>query len=189
MKKIILTLLALIPLLVFSQLTTYNPDSVCYQTSGSIYEIPSLGAGYTYAWTIASPGIIINGQGTDSINVDWSTASPGLIPNAVSVIATNTTTGCQSEPVTLNVLIYQVTPTITPIGPFCPGSPCVTLVGTPLNGVWSGNGVTAGQFCPTLAPSGNHTITYTITSNGCTFFTTSLVTINTTPVLLPISHD
>lgn len=187
MKKFVLFLMMLISGVIYSQ-STVNPDTVCYQTPGSTYSVPSLGAGYTYTWTITSPGTLVSGQGTNSINVNWSNASPGLITNAVSVIATSPS-GCQSNPITLNVFILRIIPTITAIGPYCSTDPCVTLVGTPSGGTWSGSGVSGNQFCPNLANTGSNTITYTITQNGCTFSTTSTVNVNAQPVLSPIQHN
>lgn len=188
MKNLIFILLFIFPLIGFGQLTTITPDTVCYQTPGSIYQVPSLGAGYTYTWTIASLGTITSGQGTNQIGVNWSSASPGLITNGVSVIATGPG-GCTSAPVTLNVFILNITPTITAIGPFCGGDACVNLSATPSGGTFTGTGVSNGQFCPQLAGPGTHTITYTYTSNGCTFTATTTVVVNSTPVLSPIQHN
>ncbi len=190
MKKLLATLVfTTVSLLGFSQTSTVNPDTVCYQSaSPSTYTVPSLGAGYTYTWTVAAPGTITSGQGTNTINVNWSTASPGLITNGVSVVASNAQ-GCQSTPVNLNVLIYQVVPTITAIGPFCQGASCVTLTGTPAGGTFTGTGVVGNQFCPTTAGVGTFTLTYTVTSGGCTFTATTSVTVNSNPTLSPIQHN
>lgn len=189
MKKLITILLMLITTFSFAQLTTTNPDTVCYNAIGSIYQVPSLGPGYTYTWTVSAPGTITAGAGTNSITVDWNTFSAGLHPNAVTVYATNVATGCQSTPITLNVFVLQVIPTITAIGPFCANNPCVNLVGTPAGGTWSGTGVVGNQFCPTTSGPGAFNITYTITQNGCTFTATTTVTVNPTPVLSPIQHN
>jgi hypothetical protein len=188
MKRLIAILLFIMPIFAFGQLTTTNPDTVCYQTNGSIYQVPSLGAGYTYTWTVTAPGVITSGQGTNQIGVNWSAASPGLITNGISVTATGPG-GCTSSPVNLNVFILNVTPSITAIGPFCSTASCVTLSATPSGGSFSGPGVTNGQFCPQSAGPGTHTITYTYTQNGCTFTTTTTVTVNAVPVLSPIQHN
>ena len=189
MKKLLATLiLTTVSFLGLSQTSTVNPDTVCYQTPGSTYTVPSLGAGYTYNWTVSAPGVITSGQGTNSIGVNWSSASPGLITNGVSVIATNAA-GCSSTPVNLNVLIYQVVPTITAIGPFCQGAACVTLTGTPAGGTFTGTGVVGNQFCPTTSGTGTFTLTYTVTSGGCTFTTTTSVTVTPNPTLSPIQHN
>lgn len=188
MKKFLTILLMLISMISYGQLTTTNPDTVCINTSGSIYQVPSLGAGYTYTWTVLAPGVITSGAGTNSINVNWSAAGPGLITNAVTVTATGPG-GCVSTPVNLNVFILQINPTITSIGPFCSNDPCVNLVGTPAGGTWSGTGVVGNQFCPTTSGVGTFNITYTVTQNGCTFTTTTSVTVNPIPVLSPIQHN
>lgn len=179
----------LLPIFASAQMTTANPDTVCINATGSIYTVPSLGPGYTYAWGVTAPGAITSGAGTNSITVNWNALPVGLNPNAVTVIATNNVTGCTSAPVTLNVFVLQVIPTITAIGPFCQGAPCVNLVGTPLGGTWSGTGVVGNQFCPLTSGPGTFVITYTVTVNGCTFTATTAVTVNPTPVLSPISHN
>ena len=187
MKKLLFLLVMLISGVVLGQ-STINPDTVCYQTNGSTYSVPSLGAGFTYTWTVAAPGVLTSGQGTNSINVNWFAASPGLINNGITVIATNAG-GCQSTPVTLNVFILQILPTITAIGPYCSTDPCVNLVGSPLGGTWSGTGVVNNQFCPNQANTGSNTVTYTINQGGCTFSTTTSVTVNAQPTLSPIQHN
>ena len=177
----------------FSQLTTTNPDTVCYQsTSLSTYTVPSVGSG-TYTWTVTTPGVITAGQGTNSISVNWSAAVPGLIPNGVSVTYSSPPpANCPATPVNLNVLIYQVIPTITALGPFCESDPCVTLVGTPVGGVWSGLGVSGNQFCPDNVTNGTNatsTVSYTFSSAGCTFSTSVVVPVYGTPTLSPIQHN
>ena len=192
MKKLLVFLMIMISGIALSQ-STVNPDTVCYQSSTlSTYSVPSIGSG-TYTWTVLAPGIITSGQGTNAISVNWSAAAPGLIPNGVSVTYSSPApANCPATPVTLNVLIYNVTPTITQIGPFCESDPCITLNGTPVGGVFSGVGVNGTQFCPDLVANGTNgtsTITYTITSGGCTFSTQSTVGVYGTPSLSPIQHN
>ncbi len=187
MKKLLLILTILTPMFGFSQLTTVNPDTVCYQTPGSIYQVPNT-SGYTYNWVVSAPGIITGGQGTNQIGVDWSNAATGTIVNGVSVTATDAN-GCTSNSVELDIFIYQVIPTITTIGPFCEGEPCVNLTANPPGGQFSGTGVVGNQFCATNSGPGTHTITYTVILNGCAFTTTTTVIVNPTPVLSPIQHN
>jgi hypothetical protein len=191
MKKFLFILMMMISGISFSQLSTTNPDTVCYQsTTLSTYTVSSIGSG-TYTWTVTSPGVITAGQGTNSISVNWSSASPGLITNGVSVTFTSAD-GCSATPVNLNVLIYQVIPTIQALGPFCESDPCVTLVGTPTGGTWSGLGVSGNQFCPDNVTNGTNatsTVTYTVGSAGCTFSTSVVVPVYGTPTLQPIQHN
>jgi hypothetical protein len=193
MKRILLALMTMISTVSLSQLSTVNPDTVCYQSTAlSTYTIPSVGSG-TYTWTVTAPGVITTGQGTNSISVNWSAAAPGLIPNGVSVTYSSPPpANCPATPVNLNVLIYQVIPTITALGPFCESDPCVNLVGTPAGGTWSGTGVVGNQFCPDNVTNGTNatsTVTYTVGSAGCTFTTSVVVPVYGTPTLSPIQHN
>ena len=193
MKRILLALMTMISTISLSQLTTTNPDTVCYQSTAlSTYTIPSVGSG-TYTWTVTASGVITAGQGTNSISVNWSAAAPGLIPNGVSVTYSSPPpANCPATPVNLNVLIYQVIPTITALGPFCESDPCVNLVGTPVGGTWSGVGVVGNQFCPDNVTNGTNatsTVTYTVGSAGCTFTTSVVVPVYGTPTLSPIQHN
>jgi hypothetical protein len=183
MKQLVLALM-LLTSVAYSQTTT-NPDTVCYQTTAlSTYQVASVGTG-TYTWTIPTCATLVSGQGTNNIAVNWFACPAGLINNAVSVTFTNAA-GCVSLPVTLNVLIYQVVPTIVPVGPFCANDPCVALTANPIGGTWSGIGVTGTQYCPGTS---NSTITYTYSNAGCTFTTTTNTVVNTIPVLTPIQHN
>lgn len=188
MKKLVLLFFVLLSTVAFGQLTITNPDTVCYQSQSlSQYQVASIGAG-NYTWTVPACATITSGQGTNSINVNWSNCPPGLITNGVSVVFTSAQ-GCPSNPVNLNVLIYQVVPTIVPVGPFCITDPCVPLVGTPAGGIWSGTGIVNGQFCPQVAGAGTSTITYTYTNGGCTFTSTSNTGVSPQPTLTPIQHN
>ena len=186
MKRIIMLLMLIAPIAVFAQ-NTSSPDTVCYQTPGSVYTLPNT-PGYTYTWTVEAPGVLTSGQGTNSINVDWSAAAPGSIANAITVFATSAD-GCVSTPVVLDVFILEILPSITLVGPFCADAPCVALAGTPAGGTWSGTGVVGNTFCPGTAGAGTFTITYTVNQAGCTFSTTAPVTVNPIPVLTPIQHN
>ena len=184
MKKLVLLLLMFLPIVSMAQLSTVNPDSVCLgSATPSTYQVTNT-VGYTYTWTVN--GVLLTGQGTNQITVDWSAEPAGLISNAVSVFATSAD-GCISSTVFLDVLIYNVLPTIVSME-FCQGDPCQPLVGTPAGGVWSGPNVVNGTFCPTAA--GNSSVTYTVTVDGCSFTATATnFVVNPTPVLLNISHD
>ena len=186
MKRIIMLLMLIAPIAVFAQ-NTSSPDTVCYQTPGSVYTLPNT-PGYTYTWTVEAPGVLTSGQGTNSINVDWSAAAPGSIANAITVFATSAD-GCVSTPVVLDVFILEILPSITLVGPFCADAPCVTLAGTPTGGTWTGTGIVGNTFCPGTAGAGTFTITYTVTQAGCIFSVTAPVTVNPIPVLTPIQHN
>jgi len=125
MRKLFITLLALVPVALFSQ-STLSPDTVCFQSTESIYQVDNE-AGNTYTWTVQAPGVILSGQGTNIINVDWAGAAPGLIGTAVSVFPTNQY-GCVGPTVNMDVFIYNETPVVTPMT-FCFDEPCTNLIG------------------------------------------------------------
>jgi hypothetical protein len=193
MKKLLTFLMLLISSISFSQFTTTQPDTVCYQSTAlSTYTVTSIGSG-TYTWTVPTCATLVSGQGTNTIQVNWSACPPGFINDAISVTyASPAPANCPATPVYMDVLIYQVVPTITALGPFCESDPCVTLVGTPAGGTWSGLGVSGNQFCPDNVTNGTNavsTVTYTVTAGGCTFSTTTTVPVYGTPTLSPIQHD
>jgi hypothetical protein len=73
--------------------------------------------------------------------------------------------------------------TITAAGPFCTGDSPVTLAAATAGGTWSGPGVdpATGQFTPSTAGAGTHTITYTVSMGGCTDTETTSITVNPGP--------
>ena len=187
MKKILTLLLLLLSNFAWGQMTTINPDTVCYQQGISIYEVP-LTAGLTYNWTIQSPGILLGGQGSNQIQVDWSAASPGLILGAVQVQASNNI-GCLSPNSVLNVFVYNLNIVLNPIPDLCETAACVNLVSNIPGGVWSGSGVVGSQFCPSASGAGVTNVLYTVTSAGCTFTNMIQVNVLPIPIISPIFHD
>jgi hypothetical protein len=194
MKNLLTSLFVLfVSVVSYSQtFTTTQPDTVCFgSTTPSTYQVPAIGGSGTYTWTVPACATLVSGQGTNQIQVNWSACPAGLITNAISVTYASAA-GCPSLPVDMDVLIYQVIPTIVALGPFCESDPCVNLVGTPAGGVWSGTGVVGNQFCPDNVANGSNavsTVTYTLTNGGCTFTTSVVVPVFGTPVLSPIQHD
>jgi hypothetical protein len=187
MKILLTLLLTFISFNSFSQLTTFDPDTVCFQTNGSLYTVNNV-PGLTYNWVVQAPGVITSGQGSNQITVNWSAAPVGLINNAVSVSATNAA-GCQSPVVDLNVFIYNIVVTATPLNPLCETSSCVNLVANPTGGTWTGTGINGNQFCPGISGPGQFNLTYTINSGGCVFTDIISVSVSPEPILLPIQHN
>lgn len=166
--------------------STVNPDTVCYQSTGSIYTVTN-DPNNTYTWTVSSPGVLVGGQGTNSITVNWNGANPGTIPNAISVFPTNQF-GCVGPTVTLDVFVLGIVPVVTPLE-MCFNEPCMTLSATPAGGTWSGVGVSGNLFCSNTSGVGTFNPLYTITVGGCTFTATGVVTVNPLPTITPISHN
>jgi hypothetical protein len=90
-------------------------------------------------------------------------------------------TGCFGYD-TINVTINPLPGVgLTAFGaPVCLQATPFTLTnGSPAGGVYSGPGVAAGMFAPSIAGTGSHPITYTVTdANGCSNSTTQNITVN-----------
>ncbi|WP_343636564.1 PKD domain-containing protein [Fluviicola sp.] len=114
----------------------------------------------------------------------------GSIPSVtVSAGGTYTVTtslnGCTSSTTTDVVVNSGQVPVITPAGPFCEAAANTMLSASISGGTWSGDGIvdaTTGEFSPTQAGAGSHSITYTVTS-GCATPATSSILINPMPVV------
>ena len=174
----ILMILMATTTLTFGQ-TTINPDTVCANAVGEQYFVTNTPTS-TYNWTATGGGsTIATGQGTNAITVDWGGIS-ALYVNAIEVIESNAA-GCPGSPIFLDVFVLALSGNA--IGPFCPGDPTTALVGNPLGGSWSGTGVVANAFQPSIGV-GNYVLTYSLA--GCT--TIINVVVNSGPVTGPIQH-
>lgn len=152
---------------------TITCPSICENSNGLF----TASGGTNYVWTVPANGTIINGQGTDSLDVAWSTGSAN-----VSVV-TVSATGCQSLPAVC-------APTVTP-------APVASFMDT-ASGGWSsdysffdqtvgsstwnwdfGDGGSSTQQNPihTYTGAGTYTVTLTVTNSaGCSDTVTSIVT-------------
>jgi gliding motility-associated-like protein len=152
-------------------------DTVCFGSNNEIYSIIEQ-PGVWYQWSTV--GTLISGQGTDSTVIDWSNVSPGFIPGAVMVVPE--ANGCIGMPVTFDLTILNIFPTIDSVGPFCEYDEFVTLQVSPLGGTLSGPGVIGFDFIPGNAV-GLDTIIYEYTLSGCMFDDTTLITVYPTPTI------
>jgi len=160
-----------------------GPDTICYLSSLESYNVPSMGAGYTYVWSTTPQ--LLGGQGTDTITTDWSLEPSGLYQDSVSVYSVSPN-GCSSDTSYFTTFVLDINPTIDPIGPFCDYDGCVDLVGTPLNGTFLVNGVQTDEFCPEQGIITNNNVTYTYTQSNCSFDTTINVIVNPQPIITSI---
>jgi len=156
-------------------------DTICYLSSYEMYDVPAV-ANYNYLWSSVAP--ITSGQGTNIITVDFSSFPGGFIPGAIQV--TPEANGCTGLPVTIDLFILNVLPTIDPIGPFCEYDGSVILNAIPVGGIFSGVGVVGNEFSPSNAV-GTNIINYEYTLSGCMFDTTTTVIVNPQPTLDSIS--
>ncbi|MBK7963893.1 MAG: T9SS type A sorting domain-containing protein [Bacteroidetes bacterium] len=90
--------------------------------------------------------------------------------------------GTATNSVTITV-VNQQTVTLNPFNPVCVTAPDVTLTGgSPAGGAYSGVGVSAGKFDPSV---GTQTITYTVTfAPGCVGSASQVFTVNQLPTVV-----
>lgn len=147
-------------------------------------------AGTAYSSTLTQTGAL----GAPNFAVTAGALPPGLTLSSNGTISgTPTATGTFNFTITVNdasgctgTQSYSIT-TVCPANPItftaptlCENEPIYTLVeATPAGGTYSGTGVTAGQFDPTV---GTQTITYDYTdAYGCSHNQTATVTVNELP--------
>lgn len=113
-------------------------------------------AGATYSWT--------GPNGFTSIQQNPIITNVTTV-NAGNYTVTVTANGCINTG-TVNVVVNTLpNTTITPAGPFCTNNPNTFLAAVDPGGTWSGTGIVnaaTGEFSPTTASAGIHTITYSI---------------------------
>lgn len=126
--------------------------------------------------TLSGPGITGN---------QFNAATAGLGTKVITYSFTNAN-GCTVT--STQQITVQPLPTVSftgLAGPYCESDPVVQLSGNPAGGTFSGNGIQGGgKFNPMTAQPGNHTITYTYTSQfGCVNTSSQPVTVYANPVV------
>lgn len=90
--------------------------------------------------------------------------------------------GCTTT-ISGTVIVSGLTISITGAQNLCENDAPITLTANPAGGVWSGTGVSAGgQFDPSVAGVGSHTVTYTYSSSAnCTGTESIVIDVNAAP--------
>ena len=180
-RAILLMILSAIPLGVWAQPSTTDPDHACLNSTEDYWVIDTPGS--TYNWVLSGGGTITEGQGTSAIRINWT--SLGTFNLSVTETLASTTL-CTGEPITLNIIVDPLpVATATTNTPSTGGD--LNLIGGP-DGMasysWTGpDGFTSNVQNPVItgvtdAAAGIYTLTVT-NSAGCSASTTVNVTINT----------
>jgi hypothetical protein len=144
--------------------------------------------------TNGSVNVTITGDGTPPFNFSWNSIPVQTTEDLVNVPAgtyTLTASDANGCPVT-GTLTYVVNQP-PPIVVTCPGNMTVCLNAppfalngaSPAGGIYSGTGVSDGQFNPSQAGTGDKTITYTFTdqTTGCSNSCTYIIAVNSFPLV------
>ena len=123
---------------------------------------------------IDSCGVSILSVTATTGTIKWSTnaSTPVIrVTNPATYTVTQTVNSCISSVASIVATPFSFpTVTLQPLSAVCNSTPTFTLTGgSPVNGNYSGTGVTANQFNPSIAGSGSFPIIYSYTdNNGCT---------------------
>lgn len=117
---------------------------------------------------VASPagGSFTGSTGVSGTTFDPSGLTPGSITLTYNYTDANNCSGTASSTFTLNAAPQVTLGTFADV---CLQAASFGLTGgLPAGGTYTGTGVTGGNFNPSTAGAGTQTITYTVTTNGCT---------------------
>jgi len=136
------------------------------------------GANPVYRW-------MVNGQqrGGNTLSIDLFTLNSG---DSIRCVVLSSEDCAAPSQVSSNTLFAAILPLPTvnagTYSAVCVGAAPVNLSGTPVGGIFSGTGVSNGQFLPTTVGQGVYTLTYTyMNSNGCVNSATSTVQVLAAP--------
>ncbi len=99
---------------------------------------------------------------------------------------TNPFTGCMADTVVCVTVDSLPALSITGYSPsYCQGDTAITLSGSPLGGIFTGNGIVGNVFHPALASVGDNVITYTYndTLSGCSNSIQVIINVKEAPAL------
>ncbi|MDX9848572.1 MAG: T9SS type A sorting domain-containing protein [Tenuifilaceae bacterium] len=174
---------------------TFTNANGCSNTTSQpieVFDVPTVTiASLSPVCTNDEPFALTGGSpagGTYSINevevIEFNPANYAAGTHTVTYTFTNAD-GCTSSAST-TIEVYAVTSvTLSSFSPVCGNADAFELTGgNPAGGTYSGPGVSNGQFNPTVAGPGVHTITYSVTNaNGCTSSAISNIEVYATPTV------
>lgn len=150
-------------------ITTQPANATVCEGQGATFSVTATGTVGSYQWQVSTDGgtTYTNISGANATSLTLPAVTPALNNTRYRVVITGT---CGN--VTSNVGILTVNPlpvfTLGTIPSFlCTSDPAVTLTASVSGGVWTGNGVSGSTFTPSSSNVGNQTVTYTVTSLGC----------------------
>ncbi|MBN4062310.1 gliding motility-associated C-terminal domain-containing protein, partial [Bacteroidales bacterium AH-315-I05] len=124
----------------------------------------------------------VDGGGTWSgTGVSGTNFNPSLAGAGTHTITYSISGSCGDTDTEQMIVNADPDATITPQSTLCTSDAAVALSAATAGGTWSGTGVSGGNFDPAIAGPGTHTITYSITVNGCSDSDTEQIIVVTNP--------
>ncbi|MCX6258397.1 MAG: T9SS type A sorting domain-containing protein [Bacteroidia bacterium] len=157
----------------------------------SVTHYPSTSVNFTglaASYCINSNPVILTGSPSGGTFTGPGVAGGSFYPSNLvagnySIVYSYTNSfGCTSQAVQ-SVTVNGVASSFSGLASqYCINYASVTLSGTPVGGSFNGTGISGQTFTPSVAGTGNFTISYSYTTAGCTTTSNHQVTVNSLPV-------
>jgi PKD repeat protein len=152
-------------------------QNVCLGSPSAAINFTGNSGNTIYNWTNSNTAIGLGASGTGNI-----AAFTPSVAGTATVTVTPSLASCTGTPVTFTINVNSIPTVIFDLSSV--SSPCVTDAaitlpsGTAAGGTYSGTGVSGNTFNPATAGVGTHTITYSVTQNGCTGTSSSSIVVD-----------
>ncbi|UTW62994.1 T9SS type A sorting domain-containing protein [bacterium SCSIO 12741] len=172
--------------------TNANNCTDSASTTVTVNPLPTVTFSALSSTCVGTPAFALSGgspaggtySGTGVSGGQFNPATAGVGTHTITYTYTdgNSCTNSATQTITVNP---QPTVTLNPFAAVCAGDAAFALSGgSPAGGTYSGTGVSGGQFNPTTAGAGTHTITYSYTDrNNCSSSTTQTITVHGQPTV------
>ena len=158
-------------------------DNSCTAASASIFQVPitpnlttpiTINAATTYLWTANQTVVIPNAS--SSLNTSVATIPNGTTNFTLTATISSGSTVCTNSSVTVVTVNPNISPIFTPIGPYCSGATIPAFSTSSTNGIF-------GTWAPAINNTATTTYTFTPSAGECA--STSTMSIEITPNILP----
>lgn len=144
------------------------------------YTATSTTPGVSFTWSRAAVSGISEAATSGMANVNEILTNTTSSPVSVTYIYSTNANGCAGGTQNVVVTVHPL-PTVSLAAltsPVCIQVAAFTLSGgSPAGGTYAGPGVSGGMFTPASAGTGTHSITYSVTINGCTNASSQSITV------------